>query len=213
MWLVWEKKARPGRPFPERASGRDGGAARGRLFLILLALAASLIWQTPARPSTQDIAISELSIDLKHDPLTATLGFSLTNLPLFANLLRNGIRVEVHGALSLERVRTFWGNELLAEKPFSFFLRHDPLSREFVLQRPGEAPLRYKSIAALMEKGFSSLAFILGPLSLLEKDEEYLVRATVGASRQEGSLALAKNVFFKTDTIVPDVSVTLRFDF
>lgn len=212
MWRVWEKKARQTRP--DAPSERSGGrAARGLLALATVVCAIFFIWQTPARPSTQDIAVSELSIDLKRDPLTATLGFSLTNLPLFANMLRNGVRAEVHGALTLERVRTFWSNEILAEKPFSFFLRHDPVAREFVLQRPGEPSLRYRNIAALMEKGFASLPFVLGPLSMLEKGEEYVLRATVGVSRQEGSIALAKNVFFKSDTIVPDVSLSLRFDF
>lgn len=178
---------------------------------LVLCLLAGLMC-LPGRAQAQDIAVQELGVDLGHDPLVATLRFSVTEAPLFADMLRNGARIEISGRILLERRRLWWTNATLAEKPFSFTLRYDPLTRSFLLQKDGGAPISSKRLAPFLEPGYLNLRLELGRRAHFEAGETYLLQATIGARQMPGTLPQAHGVFFKTETIIPDMSISMSFD-
>ena len=166
-----------------------------------------------AGASPQDIVFHELTLDSKTNPLTVNLGFGLTNYPLLADMLRNGARAELQCTVSLQRKRLFWTDETLAEKKLAYRLRYDPLTREFLVESGDRPPMRHKNLEPLLKKRLEKIQVRLGAKAMLEPENSYVVRVVAGLRHLPGLLNLASSVFFKNETIIPDTSIAMSFEY
>ena len=183
-----------------------------RTLVILVALALS---GAPfmAHASPQDIAFHELTLDTKKNPITVNLGFGLTNYPLLADMLRNGARVELYCTVTLLRKRLLWTDVTLAEKNLAYRLRYDPLTREFLMESGDRPPIGHKNLEPLLKKALGGIRVPLGTTAMLEPENSYVVRVVTGLRHLPSSLNLSKSVFFKNETIIPDTSIAMSFEY
>lgn len=179
------------------------------LFTVLTILGTPFV----AGASTQDIAFHELTLDSKANPITVNLGFELTNCPLLADMLRNGARVELHCNITLQRKRLFWTDETLTEKNLSFRLRYDPLTREFLMENGDRPPMRHKNLEPLLKKRLDRMRIPLGATALLVPENSYVIKVVTGLRHLPSPLNLSNSVFFKNETIIPDTSIAMSFDY
>ncbi len=140
-------------------------------------------------------------------------GLKLTDNAEIKAQLRDGAVMTLVCKLSLERVRTLLSNAFVSETTQEYSLRHDLLTREFVLSGPGIKSLRQKNFDVLMDSVFRELRFVLPLPEPLVAGENYRVHFDLTLQHAEVPPWLSQALFFWSWDVVPPVSVTQDFLF
>ena len=93
---------------------------------------------------TPKLELRTFTIEMLNDGVHVSTGIGLENGGVVRSQLRDGAVMTLTCKLALERVRTLLSNEVISEESRSYQLRHDLLSREFILSSQG-TPLCGKS--------------------------------------------------------------------
>ena len=185
------------------------GVLPGMLCVLMLAL--------PARgvpPKYFDIANARVILDA--DEIAVALSIGLDNVTGLYEMLKDGASIELIVSATLERPRTFWANVVLADAKFFSSLQHNPLTREFALQMPGEStPLVDKNLHRLMEATWRKFTVKLGGISLLnsEKGTDYQITLTLDLQHAKPPPWLAKDFMFWSKKILTPEKVVLPFTY
>ena len=115
--------------------------------------------------------------------------------------------------LALERVRTLLSNEVISEESRSYQLRHDLLSREFILSSPGHPIVRQKQFDTLLASAFQHLDFLLPLQAPLVSGETYRVQLKITLEHAEVPSWLEKALFFWSWEVTPPLSFSQDFIF
>lgn len=157
--------------------------------------------------------ITEPRIETASGIITVKLGISCDNVLGLFEMLKDGASVELVVNARIERVRTLWTNVTVVERELVSSLQHNPLTREFALQMPGEAqPLLDKNLMRLLRATWSKFEIRLGPLALLdgeEKDAEYRIILDLALRHAKVPPWLEKNFMFWSKNVLDPETVTL----
>ncbi len=139
-------------------------------------------------------------------------GLKLNNTAEIKAQLRDGAVMALDCKVQLERTRTLLANVLVAETVQTYYLRHDPLTREFVLSCPGIPSVRQKNFDTLVAP-LKQMRFVLPLMEPLAAGETYRIRFDLTLQHAEVPPWLSRALFFWSWDVVPPVSVTQEFIF
>jgi hypothetical protein len=151
--------------------------------------------------------------------LTAEISIAVDNEASLRDLLKDGAILELEIQASVERLRSLLGNAELSRQTRVSLLRHDPLSREFLLTVPGaedDTELRDRNLTRLLYAGWKKLALPLVPLKALRdegEDEEFAVRLDIALRHADVPPWLQKNIVFWSSEVAPQLRFILPFTF
>jgi len=168
-------------------------------------------WAAGSEPA---LLLANLLMDNKAGEITVRFGVSLEDPTEFvARALKEGTSAVLilRGRTSSAAATSSW-DEAVGAAASESLIRYEPLSREYILERGGEdQPLRHKNLAALVERGWRSLALDLGPFNRLTPGESYALELRVRLKRQDVPLWVKNSLFFWSWELVPEVRYRLDF--
>ena len=159
------------------------------------------------------LELSSFTVEMLNDGIHVSTGIGLENGGVVRSQLRDGAVMALTCKLALERVRTLLSNEILSEESRSYQLRHDLLSREFILSSPGLPIVRQKQFDALLASSFQHLDFLLPLQAPLVSGETYRVQLKVTLEHAEVPPWLEKALFFWSWEVTPPLSFSQDFVF
>lgn len=142
---------------------------------------------------------------------TFTLSLSLTvdDEDGLRDMLKDGAVLELLAAVSVERHRSWWANAEIVNLGYSSILRHDPLSRDFIVTIPspdGIDELRDRNLTRLLHNSWRKLTLRIMPVERIEAgdpDDEYILLLTVTLQHTEVPPWLEKSLIFWSSQVVP----------
>ena len=140
-------------------------------------------------------------------------GFKIDHANVIRAQLRDGAVMNLQCKLKLERVRTLLSNPVISETTRSYQLRHDLLTREFILSSPERPLVRQKQFDALLASTWGHLQFLLPLHEPLSSGETYRVQFDVTLEHAEVPPWLEKALFFWSWEVAPPLSFSQDFVF
>jgi hypothetical protein len=199
---------------PDHAHARRGPAV---FFLLLLfQVVASPAYALPPHRLTADPPPALRAAD---GDLVEELSIAVDNEPGLRDLLKDGAILELEISASVERVRSILGNADLGQKTYLSVIRHDPLSREFLLTVPDaekSREMRDKNLSRLLHAGWKNLALPVIPLKTMRdegEDEEFVVKLRITLQHADVPPWLRKNFVFWSSEVAPPLNFDLPFVF
>jgi hypothetical protein len=194
------------------AARARGGLAAFFLFPLLCMFGASAF----AAPAHRLIADPPPLLRTADALLVAEMSLAVDNEAGLRDLLKDGAILELVITASVERLRTLLGNDELGQETYVSVLRHDPLSREFLLTLPGadNREMRDRNLTRLLHAGWKTLVLPLIPLKTLRaegEDEAFAVRLGITLRHADVPPWLQKNFVFWSSEVAPQLNFTLPF--
>jgi hypothetical protein len=147
--------------------------------------------------------------------VTADYQLSLTGIAQVRDQLRDGAHMAVEGGIRLFRHNLLRPDSEIAFQPLLWTLRHDPLTREFLITDAGapekRAAGRSPHLAALLREAWAHLHAALTPETPLENDETYIVRLDLVLKYAQVPPWLEKTLFFWSWELSPKFSHEYTF--
>lgn len=184
----------------------------------LLCACVSLFFSSVAAAlPPQELIMDPPAAVVEKGMLTLKLALTVDNEEGLLALLKDGAVLELAVSAGIERERAFWRNAALAGAEFSSILRHDPLSRDFVVLVPtpeGEKEIRDRSLTRLLQASWRRLSLPVVPFADMPQDEPaapYLVRIVISLRHTDVPPWLEKSSVFWSAELVPRVSRNFMF--
>ena len=162
---------------------------------------------------TPKLELRTFTIEMLNDGVHVSTGIGLENGGVVRSQLRDGAVMTLTCKLALERVRTLLSNEVISGESRSYQLRHDLLSREFILSSPGHPIVRQKQFDTLLASAFQHLDFLLPLQAPLVSGETYRVQLKITLEHAEVPPWLEKALFFWSWEVTPPLSFSQDFIF
>jgi hypothetical protein len=149
--------------------------------------------------------------------LTLSLSLTVDHEDGLRDLLKDGAVLELAISVTVERERSWWSNAEAADVAFSSVLRHDPLSRDFLVTVPapdGDRELRDKNLTRLLFASWRKLSLPIISLETLRRNEdadEYAIAVSIGLHHTEVPPWLEKTLVFWSADVVPAEKRTVHF--
>jgi hypothetical protein len=154
-------------------------------------------------------------MDVRAGVLIVRVSISVDNEPGLAAMLKDGASVQLTADLRLERLRTLWTNVTLAEKSYASILRHNPLTREFMLYMPEESSaMTDRNLARLLAETWYKLDFPLIDIDTLRRQDpghEYRISLFLTLRHTEIPPWLSNAFAFWFKDVVEPVTLTIPF--
>lgn len=152
-----------------------------------------------------ELFLRRVRCDIEAGRVTVDYQLGLKGLIPVRDQLREGAHMAVEGSASLLQYNLLRPNSELASVPLLWTLRHDPLTREFMLTQE-ETALRATHIDTLLRDGWKDLHVTLTPAEPLEADETYVVRIELALKYAEVPPWLEKALFFWSWELSPKLN-------
>ncbi len=162
---------------------------------------------------TPKLELRSFTLETLNDGVHVSMGLGIEHMGSVRSQLRDGAVMTLTCNLDLVRVRTILSNEILSSETRTYQLRHDLLSREFILSSPGTPIVRQKQFAALVASAWQHLEFVLPIKEPLVSGETYRVQLKVTLEHAEVPPWLEKALFFWSWEVTPPLSFTQEFVF
>ncbi len=164
--------------------------------------------QAEARLGLQDVSIN---FQKKH-AILLTSRLLLENEKELTDLLRDGAHLQLRCHIHVERVRALLHDLTVAEGEYHWFLRNDPLTREFMMYQEN---MLYagKQLLPLILNTWNNTNLQIPLDKPLEQKERYRVTLTVSLRYAEVPPWLAKALYFWSWEVLPPVKFTQTFLF
>lgn len=178
--------------------------------LMLLTLCAYSLPGLAAPP--QRLLLDPPKADVRGEDLWLGLSVTVDNEDGLRDMLKDGAVLELGVSISLERERSWWSNAEMAHQEYASILRHDPLSRDFLVVLPmpdGEREIRDRNLTRLLHASWRKLFLPVAPLQLLQEegaDEEFAIDITISLQHTEVPPWLEKSTVFWSSDVVPKES-------
>ena len=157
-----------------------------------------------------EIQLRRARFTVAAEQITVNYQLNLKGLIPIRDQLRDGARMTIEGGIRLLRRNLLRPNSELAFLPLAWNLRHDPLTREFLLVEVGKAEngqaARAPHLGALLQEAWKDLYAVLLPEMPLEDDETYIVRFDFVLKYAEVPPWLEKALFFWSWELSPKFS-------
>ncbi|MDR2488810.1 MAG: DUF4390 domain-containing protein [Desulfovibrio sp.] len=199
---------------PRKQNPRAGSA---RLFLPL----SIIVWLLSCLPAMgvppHRLLVAPPSAVISNDNLFLTLSLTANDEDGLRDLLKDGSVLRLGITVSISRQRSWWTDTEIARHEYASILRHDPLTRDFMVSLPAheeEKILRDKNLTRLLHVSWRKLSLFVVSLPTLyrqESNEEFLIEFTLNLQHTEVPPWLEKNFLFWSPDIVPQEKHTLPF--
>lgn len=206
----------------------------------LLACLAVFLLHSPAHAlPPKQFVFTTPAARLVADTVRVDLSITVDNEEGLRDMLKDGAVLELAIDLTLERKRSLWANAEVAARRYVSVLRHDPLTREFLLTLPGngngqfsetepdgetppaeEVPgngktreIRDKNLTRLLNAGWRALSLPLAPMQDIQAengDADYEILINISLEHIEVPPWLEKSVLWSS-SVVPSASINLPF--
>lgn len=185
----------------------------GRFLFSLPAFLCSLLFFLVLAHPAQGLPPTRLLVEkpvllTQDNMLFLTLSVSVDDEEGLRELLKNGAVLELATNVTVERERSWWANAEVFTHSYSSVLRHEPLSRDFLVvfpDRDGERQLRDRNLTRLLYESWKKLSLpVLPPDSLIwENGESYQLYFTITLRHIEVPPWLEKSLVFWSAEVVP----------
>lgn len=178
----------------------------------LLALLVLLLVAGTAKAADCTLIPSAFSVQSTDKGLLVETGFQVENLAVARNLLRDGAQLVLTCTLTLDRIGIL-RNSVLSESALRLHLRHDALTRDFLLFVEGQPVQRSRNLAHLLEPFAHDLALPIPLESPLQSGDEY--RITLSLSLQYAKVPpwLERALFFWSWDVAAPVAMSKEFTY
>ncbi|MDL2315789.1 DUF4390 domain-containing protein [Desulfovibrio sp. OttesenSCG-928-A18] len=193
---------------------------RSELFFALV-LACAMFLCFPSLFPAQAAAPSRLLIEpprlLNQDELLyAQISLTVDDEDGLHDLLKDGAVLELKLTLRLERNRTLWANAEVAQVVYSSILRHDPLTRDFIVTLPGREArsLRDRNLTRLLHKSWRSLNLAITALDIVRAqgaDNQFTFVLNVTLKHSEVPPWLDNSMGLWSSDVVPSGKLELPY--
>lgn len=201
-------RSSPSRRRPRAFSGKTL-AAFCALFCFFL---ASFAFALPP----QRLLLEKVTANAGSGVLTLNLSLTVDNEDGLRDMLKDGAVLELLASVVVERERSWWANAEVASRDFSSIIRHDPLSRDFLVTLPADeepTELRDRNLTRLLHNSWRKLVLYVVPVQRLEEEEigeEAVVNLTLSLHHTEVPPWLEKSLVFWSSEVVPKEKRTLK---
>lgn len=190
----------------------------GAIRLLPALVAALLLLCSPvmALPPQKFVLASPTTL-VRAGDIFLNLSLSVDNEDGLRDLLKDGAVLQLGVTVTVSRKRSWWSNVELAHREYRSVIRHDPLSREFVLELPSageEKALRDENLTRLLHASWRKLSLYVAPLRLLRAEgsgEEFVIAFAVSLQHTEVPPWLEKSSIFWSSDVVPPEKRELPF--
>lgn len=198
---------------PKAASGRCKLAVIGLLLAVIALAVAVGPGARTAVAQGEGLHLNNLVLDNQAGEVTARFGVDVIGLEKVRQALEeDGAVLGLICTATIERKRTIWMNSELASTEYVSRLSKNALSNEYVLNIPGSSePLRSKELASLLEKAWGGITLRLGPWSMLETGEGYILDLNIELKRSDVPAWLQYTLFFWSWDVFPGANYQLDF--
>jgi hypothetical protein len=151
------------------------------------------------------------------DLLLADLSVSVDNEENLRDILKNGAVLELGISITVTRLRSILSDEEMEKREYSSIIRHDPLSRDFLVIVPeiaGRREVKDKNLIRLLNASWKKLSLPAARLSLLRErgeDEKFEVIAEISLRHTEVPPWLEKNFTFWESEVAASQKIVLPF--
>ena len=187
------------------------------LAFLLLCAGLCTCFTSQAKAAPQQFVMAPPATRVDGDTLRVDLSLTVDDEDGLRDLLKDGAVLALTVSLEMDRSRSWWTNAAVVSKSYTSNIRHDPLTRDFVLTLPtegGEKQLRDKNLTRLLHNSWRKLSFPLTSLQVLQEqgqDEEYNIILKVQLQHTEVPPWLEKSIVFWSADIVPEQTRTLIY--
>ncbi len=188
----------------------------GFICLLALCVCFSLPRIAPAT-APQGFAVEKAALETVDGSLVVDLSLSVDDEDGLRDLLKDGAVLELSITLDMEQRRILWANKHVVGTVYVSALRHDPLTRDFLVTIPGIAKkdsLRDRNLTRLLHASWRKLVLPLIPLEQLkeaDKDADYRVIITLRLQHAEVPPWLEKSLVFWSADVVPKEERILEY--
>lgn len=195
-------------------------SGRGLLFAApcLLLLGVFLFLSLPAHASPpQKLLLAPPATSVLNSELFLNLSLTVDDEDGLRDLLKDGAVLRLGLSVAMNRKRSWWTNAEVVSREYHSIIRHDPLTRDFVVTLPasdGEKTLRDKNLTRLLHASWRKLSLLVAPLQVLYaqgEKEEFLISFTLSLQHTEVPPWLEKSFIFWSSDVVPQEKRTLPF--
>lgn len=196
----------------DRRTRTFGGKTFVSFCLLFLILSISAAFALPP----QRLVVEKFTADTRNGILTLNLSLTVDNEDGLRDMLKDGAVLELLASVAVERERSWWANAEVASRDFSSIIRHDPLSRDFLVSLPSEeepTELRDRNLTRLLHNSWRKLALHVTTVQLLEQEEigeEAVVTLTISLQHTDVPPWLEKSLIFWSSQVVPTEKRTLK---
>jgi hypothetical protein len=134
------------------------------------------------------------------------------------DLLKDGAVLELTVSTTLDRRRSWWTNAEVAVHTYTSNLRHDQLTRNFLISQPSEGALgeltRDRNLTRLLYGNWRRLMLPVGGLEAIREagpDREYILTVSFQLRHTEVPPWLEKASPFWFSDVVPEATVSLTY--
>ncbi len=198
---------------PHRISTAFAGGFRrfpALLWATILLFCAVLFWVGNARAaSPQRFVVDSPRLESVDGTLYAACSVSVNDEDGLRDLLKDGAVLELRISFAVDRKRSWWTNAGMASGVFISGLRHDPLTREFMMTMPGdgrESLYKDRNLSRLLQTTWGKIRFPVAPERVFQEHDapqEYLVAFTFELRHTELPPWLEKSPGFWSADVVP----------
>lgn len=184
---------------------------------LCICLLAAVLWPAPAAHAVppQRFSLGYLALAHETDGVFVDVACTVDDEDGLRDLLKDGAILELSVTLRVERHRSLWANSEVAHVVYASTVRHDPLTREFILHMPGsdeKFPLRNRNLTRLLQASWRQMRLPLldaAQVAALDPGDEFTVLVTLELQHTEAPPWLENSLVFGSFAVVPLVEYTL----
>lgn len=139
--------------------------------------------------------------------------YSLHVLPVaaLADLLRDGAHLALEEQVSVVRLRSLMPNSTVLDARFVWYLRHDPLTRQFILTQDNGQSSRNAQLAPLLAQTWKERSHLFPLERPLEEDSTFRLVLSYTFKHTEVPPWLEKSLFFWSWGVSEPLVVSVDF--
>ena len=185
------------------------------LLALTVALAASASVCLAGPP--QRFVIENARFSTHNDTLFFSCAVSVDEESGLHDLLKDGAVLELAVTLTLDRHRSWWTDSEVASATYTSILRHDPLTRDFIISQnsaSGPELTRDRNLTRLLYGNWGRLELPVTPMEAIRKlgpDREYTLKAEFSLRHTDVPPWLQNTIGFWSSDVVPSEEITLEF--
>lgn len=171
-----------------------------------------LLWPAPLRAEGgAAFVLNSLSVVFQQGITRLEAAIAVNDPASLQANLRDGAALNLHMDVLVEHPRMVLPDKTVSQQRLLFQIRFDPLTREYLLLRRAESPLRQRRLAALLEEVLGDAVIPLAPPAMLVPGERYRVRLTLGIRHADVPPWLEKALFFWSWDVIAPTTFSLNF--
>lgn len=177
---------------------------------LVVLLAAIMLFPRPAAalPPSRLLLDYPPTLIFADNTLSMTLAVTVDDEEGLREMLKDGAVLELMLTVTIERERSWWANVVVFSHTYPYVIRHDPLSRDFIVNftdKNQKRELRDRNLTRLLHESWKNLSLYIMPLNTLNMVEgtNYRLNFSITLRHIEVPPWLEKNLLFWSAEVTP----------